>query len=188
MGIVECLGAFLDVVPLVRGLWRRLWERRLDIEFHSPISHLPGFRPDVEGARPIRTVNVRPANPYIYAWLNLTVVNNRTDRPERIQGIELHLKKRRLWFWRETIAQAVASEHTHTPSGFPQDIPFTDWLIEPMSARTTRSIWAEGPMPHPHSLPRYVELVLHFKMVGPMRHMTRTLKAYKHDPKAGPRY
>ena len=187
MGIWDAFGAFLNGLPLAGRLWRWLRERGMEIEFHHPSSHLPSFGPNEDDA-PILAFQLNPANPRIHAWLNLTVVNNRTDRPERIQSIELHLKKRRLWFWRETIAQAVASEHTHTPSGFPQDIPFTDWLIEPMSARKTRTIWAEGPMPHPHSLPRYVELVLHFKMVGPMRHMTRTLKAYKHDPKAGPRY
>ncbi len=116
MGIAEGFGAFLNGLPLVRCLWRWLWERRLEIEFHSPISHLPSFGPN-EDDTPILTVHIRPANPHIHAWLNLTVVNHRTDRPERIQSVELHLKKRRLWFWRETIAQTVASEHTHTASG-----------------------------------------------------------------------
>ena len=188
MGIWDGFGAFLNGLPLVRCLWRWLWERQMEIGFHSPISHLPSFGPD-EDDTPILTVHVHAANPHIHTWMNLTVVNHRTDRPERIQSIELHLKKRRLWLWRETIAQTVASEHTHTASGFPQDVPFTDWLIEPMSARQTRSIWADGPIPiHPHALPPWMELVLHFKMVGPMRHMTRTLRVYKHDPMAGPRY
>ena len=188
MGILEAIGAFLDGFPLIRGIWRRLRERQMEVEFHSPNSELPSFNPRVENDDPIVSVGVHPANPHIYAWLNLAIVNHRTDRPERVQSIELHLKKRRLWFWRSTIATADVLEHSYSAGARDfQTVPLRDWLIDPLSARQTKGIMAEGKIPiHPKSLPRRMWLVLHFRMVGPMRHMTRELKDISHDPKRVP--
>ena len=188
MGIAEAIAAFLDGLPFVRGLWRRLRERRMEVEFHSPNSNLPSFNPRVEADDPITTVGVHPANPHIYAWLNLTIVNHRTDRPERIQNIELHLKKRRLLFWRSTIATADVVEHFYSAGSRDfQSVPLHDWLVDPLSARQTKSVMAEAKIPiHPKSLPRKMWLVLHFKMVGSMRHMDRTLREATHDPKNVP--
>ena len=113
--IIAAVGIFLKSIPLLRRGWRWLWERRIEIEIDSPGSANPasparGLRRDDDG--PILIVAVAPENPHIFAWFDLVLVNHRTNRKERILGIELHLKKRHRLFWKKTLAVATADEWT----------------------------------------------------------------------------
>ena len=106
------LVGILGVIPILRGLWRWWRERYLELRVAYPGSQGAGptalhVKHEKEG--PIYWVNAYPGHPHIYAWLDIVLVNHRTNRKEQILGGELHLKKRRGVFWRKTIASTQST-------------------------------------------------------------------------------
>ena len=178
MGIGEGIGGFLDMVPFVRRFWRWLWERQMEVTIE------PRY-PDLGG--PIHTVVTVPdgSTDFDGGWyeglISLTLINNRTDRQERIIGIWPELRTRRLLFWKRTIA--IGEAHVPDPiAGWPHGRPVTDLLLQPMSAPAMIVLNVGGSFKG-IKLPKKSEIVLVFKMVGPMRRMTRKLTEVRHRPK-----
>ena len=110
MGFIDAIGIILDSLPIVRKLWRWMWERDMELELREPRSQIVRGSTGLnvpDGTKPIMLVCVGE-NPYIYIWLDLVLTNHRTTRREVITNCELHLKKRHWLFWEQTIASAPA--------------------------------------------------------------------------------
>ncbi len=174
---ITVFGAFCDGVPFLRGVWRYLLERKMQVE-------IAGWFPDME---PIYSVWVFYDNgqgkvwlvehPSISAMFKLTLINHRTDRKERLIGARVILEKRVL-FRRLIMATAPLELRLGGDSSpFPKDI-----LFEPQSAPHVYTVQADGSIIHPvATFPRRSKLVLEMDFVGPMRKVRRTLTTIKHD-------
>lgn len=170
---------FIEALPLVGAAFRRILERNMQVG-------LAGWFPDME---PIYSVWVfwddgrgqvsLLEHPSISAMFQLTLINYRTDRKERLIGARVILEKRVL-FHRSIMAKAPLELRVGGDSRpFPKDI-----LFEPQSAPHVYTVQADGPIVHPiATFPRRSKLVLEMDFVGPMRKVRRTLTAIKHDPR-----
>jgi hypothetical protein len=145
----------------------------MEVEFYAPC-HDPmsgrGF--SLSGSEPILSVS-EGNHPNIYAWLDLVLTNHRTNRPEKIINVTLHLKKRRWLLWSKTIAQTPLFKvfRTDTLSKMPIQID-----LSPMG-REVVTVTGEGPINVPvDQLPESMELVVEFKMIGPIRRMDRFVR------------
>ena len=94
----------------------------------------------------------------------------------------MHLKKRRLWLWRDTIAKAdLRQESGIGPTS--TDNPVRNIVLEPTSERVSVTLPAEQRIDWPVSrFPKYTELVLELSMVGPIRRIRHVLTSVHHDP------
>jgi hypothetical protein len=116
----------------------------------------------------------------VAAWLDLQPINHRTDRPERIIGCWAELRKRRALFWRKTLA-TIPVIVLNSPT-LKRDNPIEDILLPPMDRPQTHTVRIMGNL-NGFQMPRKSELVLVFRMVGPIRKYVRKLISVRHDPK-----
>lgn len=177
--------SFLDGVPVIRFIWRRLLERGLEVRFHEPTYHLPpsGTSLRFRGVKdePLIVVMVNQSKPYILAWLDCEFINHRTDRKELILSASLHLKRKRLLLWSKTLSQTDFAIHDN--SG-PRNDPRLNIELAPMSKPLIVNLRAEGPISHPIGrLPKRMTLEIEFRLVGPIRTMRRRMCKVNHDPK-----
>lgn len=181
MGFKDAIGFFFSVLPAIRTIWRWLLERRMEIEMHAPHCHPKGLFPIpcTGEEKPIYSVCVGP-NPSISIWLDLLLINHKTDQKERIIGGDLHLKKKNRIFWRKTIAKAPVEYLI----GRDKYSLVSNIELEPLSEPRVLTMRAEGSITEPiESLPRKMKLVLEFRMVGPMRRKEYIVADISHDPK-----
>jgi hypothetical protein len=185
--LADCIDTTCNAVPILRGLWCWFWEHDMEVEFREPNSKIVrGIRgtniPD--GARPLHTIHVGE-NPHIYMWLDMELTNHRTNRPEVIKSCDLHLKARHWRLWKKTIARApvLLENPNHSLYSFQNGLAWKPLRIEPQSLPVILTVEAEGPIEYPiKELPRNLELVLEFGMVGPHRRVRKLLGKYSHDP------
>ena len=116
----------------------------------------------------------------VYALLDLCLINHRTDRPERIIECWAELRKRHLLFWRRTLAKIPIK--TQSSTDYELEYPVKDIYLKPMGKPQTHVINIIGDL-EAFKMPRRAELVMVFKMVGPMRKYIYKLTDVRHDPK-----
>lgn len=185
MDFAAFIGIFFDSVPFVRNAWRWLWERRMDVEVREFVWRDGGreeleYRVDIEESEP----GDIPWKPHFFALFTLYLLNNRTDWKERVIGAWIEIKKRRLYFWRKTLARLpileVGQGQLHGP-------PIKDIELEPLSAPIETRCVAEQSLDESlrTALPRLSELWLVLDMVGPVRKLERKLQD-THRVKFGP--
>lgn len=186
MGFIDAIGIIFDSLPIVRKLWRWMWERDMELELREPHSQIVRGSSGLnvpDGTKPIMSVNVGE-NPHIYIWLDLVLTNHRTTRREVITNCELHLKKRHWLFWEQTIASAPVLVES-VPTGSRNQTAWRAVTLDPVSPPVIVSVTAQGDITYPVSkFPRKLRLVLEFRMVGPRRCMRRVIQEFKHDPNA----
>lgn len=173
---------FIDAIPVLRTLWHKVMERHMEIEIKKPYSRAPSNTlPSMISEKPIFEVRVGP-NPHIYMWADLVLTNHRPDRRELILQASLHLKKRHWIFWHRTLAQAPIRMHTN--AGLEPTGPLLENLaIEPMMPPKTVTVDAKGPITTlPSRLPKKMALYLEFRMIGPIRKMSRFIDTVNHNP------
>ena len=176
------ISSFLDAIPILRFFWRKIMERHMEIEVKKPYSKAPlNTLPGMISNEPIFRVIVG-ADPHIYMWADLVLINHRPDRREFILKATLHLKKRHWLFWHKTLAEAPLRIHK---AGIEPTGPLLENLvIEPMSAPLTVTVDAKGLITIPSScLSRRMVLCLEFSMIGPIRRMRRNIESVYYDPK-----
>jgi hypothetical protein len=160
----------MDCFPLFRHIWRWLWERQMDMSFHSPTAN---FGPPDDG--PI--ISLFPKE--FGVWMGVKMVNNRTDRRERIIGASVHLKQRFLWFWRKTLIEVPLRHSDPSNPAAPENSLklVSNIELEPISERVWVVLEGSAPFNIPQQMwPNYLEVVIEFSMVGPMRKYGRVLK------------
>lgn len=170
MGIAEIIGTFFDGVPVLRTIWRKMWERGMEVSI-EPLS------PYV-----IQWGTLVPA---IYARMRLTFTNHRSDRPERIINCRVELKKRHLLLWKRTLLSIPVHLLASSPADVGPERELTkdsilDLKIEPVSPPVSIDIFANGPS-LTNGLPKWSELVLILDIVGPIRRMERTIQRVRRD-------
>jgi len=107
---------------------------------------------------------------YVQAYLDLQLINHRTDRPERIIECWAELRKNYFLFWNKTLAQipvTIPSGHSY------KDEPITDILLEPLGKPKELVIRIGGTCKA--ILPKKSQLVSVFKMLGPIRRYVKKL-------------
>ena len=171
----DIIWAFSDAIPLIRRGWRWLLERNMEVRVKAHFEDMGDpygvIAPNLETGR----------LGGVYALLDLRLVNHRTDRPERIIECWAELRKRRLFLWRRTLAKIPVL--TYSPnSRNPLDSPIKDIYLEPMGKPKTHVISIAGNF-QDIEMPRRSELVLVFRMVGPMRKYIYKLTDVRHNPK-----
>lgn len=161
----------LELVPLIRKLIRWLLERQMEVI----------ISPHFEDSKPYSVLApIGEGWGGVAAWLDLQLINHRTDRPERIIGCWAELRKNRALFWRKTLAE-IPIKVVASPT-LKRDMPITDILLEPMCKPQTHVIKILGDLKG-FQMPRKSELVIVFRMVGPMRKYVRRLTKVRHAPK-----
>ena len=141
---------------------------------------LPPFHERNPGKSKIAIVIVPDEKkPQILCAFDLLLVNNRTDRPERVLGGVLALKKRHWRLWKKTLAFADLQERTWEDM---KPHMWSSFLVEAISDRKVVSLWGQIEIQVPvASLPSYMELVLELRMVGPMRQIRRVVDNRSHS-------
>lgn len=161
-----------NAIPLIRGIWRWLLERNMEViakphyEDMGYFVYAPNLVEGFHGS--------------VSAILDLTIINHRTDRLERIIACWVELRKRRCFFWRTTLAKI--SVNTNSDSDYHLDYPITNITLESMGKPYKRTIRLSGELKD-FRMPRWSELVLIFKMVGPMRKYECRLDTVDYNPK-----
>ena len=90
--MVAIIGIILDSLPILRKLWRWMWERDMELELREPHSQIVRGRTGLnipDGAGPILGID-RGEKPYIHMWCDLVITNHNRDRPEVITNCKLH--------------------------------------------------------------------------------------------------
>ena len=158
-------------IPLIRSAWRWLLERNMEVitearyEDIGYIVNAPNLTEGLSG--------------YVNAIINLTLINHRADRPERIIECWGELRKRRLVFWKTTLAKL--SVNTNSESDYQLKYPITNLVLEPMGAPHKRPIQLSGELGG-FNMPKKSELVLVFRMVGTIRRKEHTLDTVVYNP------
>ena len=117
----------------------------------------------------------------ISAYLTLKLINHRTDRLERIIGSWIELRQRHMILWNRTLAKvpfAVESQSDSTPK------PITDINLPQMGAPQTYLVEAAEGFGD-FKMPKKSELVIVFKMVGPMRKYIKRIAKVKYHKDRG---
>jgi hypothetical protein len=172
MGVKTTIEAILNVLPLIRRIWHWLLERNLEVTTTPRYEDLPYY---VSAPDPIKGLSG-----YVTATINLTLINHRVDRPERIIECWGELRKRRWIFWNATLAKL--SVETNADTDYQLKYPITNLLLEPMGAPHKRPIRLSGELSG-FKMPRRSELVLVFKMVGTMRRKEHRLDTVTYNSK-----
>lgn len=176
------IGLFIDAIPVLRWFWRWAMERHMEIELKKPYSKAPANTlPARISEIPILYVYVG-ADPHIYMWADVMLINHKPDRREFILRANLHLKKKHWIFWYKTLVEAPLRVHE---VGLDSTGPLLENLvIEPMSAPKTVTVDAKGSITiPPNRLPRRMVLCLEFSMIGPIRRIRRIIDTIEHNPK-----
>ena len=116
----------------------------------------------------------------VAAWLDLRLINHRTDRPERVIGCWAELRRNRALFWKKTLAK-IPITVVASPT-LKRDMPINDILLPPMDKPQTHVIRILEDL-QGFQMPRKSELVIVFRMIGPMRRYVRRLTKIKLEPK-----
>ncbi len=156
----------LELLPYVRDLWRRFMERAMEIEIYPVGSyHVQSLATTGDSGSPW----------WLYGRISISFVNHRTDRLERVIGAHVEWRRRRFHFWRKTMAQA--------PVFLKRDISRDEINIElpAMSKRYEARLIFDDTVNTPHEIPEWSELILVLDLVGPIRHIKRSLTGVKHD-------
>src|SRR5581483_5859787 len=166
---LAALGMVLEFIPLVRGAWKSILERGLEVSI-QPSSFFGGRTPN-----PRFTIMLEKgfigtlAPPYIDANFALRLVNHRTNQSVRIIGLVLSLKAKRFLLWRRTIWEFqvhTALDEIHAGE------PFTDILLEPLSSPLDVQCKVYREISEPERLPNHSEIWLDLEMVGPKRRLS----------------
>ena len=173
MLIKESIFAFLEVIPIIRKGLRWLLERNMEVTVKA---HFEDMKPYNISAPDLATGK----SGGVYALLDLCLINHRADRPERIIECWAELRKRRLLFWRRTLAKIPIK--TQSSTDYKLEYPVKDIYLEPMGKPQTHVINIIGDL-EGFKMPRRSELVIVFKMVGPMREYKYKVTDVVHNSK-----
>jgi len=171
MAVAQIVDVLLEATPILRGLWRRLLERGIEVTVLPPLD--PGGKE--REAEPVIEVDRDPlpaVGRTIYADFALRLINHRTDRKERVRAGRLEIKKPRLFLWRQTVWQAPISGR-RPPSAQPPGQPMANLVLKPMSAPVEVECRVLGKLDEP--LPKRSELWLVLEMIGPIRRVQRKI-------------
>jgi len=113
-------------------------------------------------------------------YLDMEITNHSTNMPQRIIGCHAELRKRRVLFWKRTLITIPVTRQS--PNKYDDFVPINDIFLEPMGKPNRCLIQIDGEFPELR-LPHKSELVLVFKMVGPMRSYVYKLEDVIHDHK-----
>ncbi len=164
MFVVEVTSTILQGVPLARTIARSIRERGLEVKVEAGSDYVIQYG-DPTSKWP----------PAIYADLRITLTNHRTDRPERIIGCHLELKRKVLFLWSRTILSVLLRNRVGNADKFDIELPA-------MSSPTSIEVVAFGPgLASKESAPKYSDLMLVLQLVGPIRRMERRLTKVTHD-------
>ena len=165
----------MELVPLIRKFMRWLLERQMEVM----------ISPHFEDSKPYSvSVIAGQRRVGVAAWLDLQFINHRTDRPERIIGCWAELRQNRALFWKRTLG-VVPVKVMISPT-LKHDTPITDIVLAPMCKPQTHVIQILGDLKG-FQMPRKSELVIVFRMVGPIRKCVRRLTTVRHNPKQFPK-
>ena len=154
----------------------------MEIEIKKPYSKAPlNTLPGMISNEPIIYVQVG-TNSHIYMWVDLVLTNHSLNHRELILSVTLHLKKKHWIFWHKTLAEAPVRIHE---VGIEPTGPLLENLaIEPMAAPKTVTVDAKGDITiQPNRLPKRMALYLEFRMVGPIRKLSRFIDRVDRNPK-----
>lgn len=118
----------------------------------------------------------------VYALLDLRLINHRTDRPERIIGCWVELRRHHLLLWHRTLAKIPVL--TNSPTDWELKYPIKDIHLEPMGKPQDYVINILGDL-QGFAMPKRSELVLVFKMVGPVRKYICEVTDVLYNPQLG---
>jgi hypothetical protein len=178
MWVLATIGIILDAVPIVRRLWRWIWEHNMELELREPHSQI--VRGDTglnipDGTSPIFTVNTGE-KPYVYMWCDLVITNHNKDRPEVITNCKLHLKMRHRLLWEKTIASAPVLIDTDNRGVRSKQKAWKPVRVRRFSLPKTIPVMAQGDITYPiEKLPRKMRLVLEFHTVGLHRRIKKAV-------------
>ena len=176
-GLFSWLGPAFDAIPIVRTGWRWALERGVEVAV------LPANWSSGRDDRISLQVAIEPSDdstrfsflPFIHMLFSLRLTNHRTDRKERIIGVDLAFKKRRAWFWHKTLISVPVCERA--ASGKLR--PITNLELEPMSAPLEWQCRVEHTFDREEDrniFPQRFEIWLVMNMVGPVRRMERVVE------------
>ncbi len=169
----DIIWAFFDAIPLIRRGWRWLLERHMEVTVKA---HFEDMKPYNISAPDL----VTGGRGGVYALLDLCLINHSPDRPQRIIGCWAELRKRHLLLWRRTLAKIPVL--TRSPNSWQLESPIKDIYLELMGEPQTHVINIIGDL-EGFKMPRWWELVLVLKMVGPIREYKRKLTDVRHEQK-----
>ena len=156
---------FLEGTPILRRFWRWILCRKMEV-IVTPYDFTGGDEATY-------SVAVNPQWVRVWALLNLRIINH-SDKPERILGCSVHLRKRHLFLWQRTLGEVNVQKRL-------DDSPLDNLLLEPCTSHD-EVIRIDGGFRHT-GFPRHSELILVFKMVGQMRKYELKLEDIIHNPK-----
>jgi hypothetical protein len=172
MGVKSIIETIFGTLPLIRRIWRWLLERNMEIIAKPRYDDIGYsiYAPDL----------TKGLSGHVSAIIDLTLINHRTDRQERIIGCWGELRKRRWLFWRTTLAKI--SVDTNSADDWHLKYPITNLVLDPMGQPYQCSAQLSGELSG-FKMPRWSELVLVFKMVGPMRRKEHRLDTVTYNLK-----
>jgi len=172
MGIAEFVGAFFNATPVVRRIWRWLLERQMEVSVIGPmfLGQRENITLSVAIEEPPEGEIKMP--PSIVARFALRLVNHRAERKERIIGASLALKKRRLFFWRDSLITIPVHQQGQRTLIGP---PISNIELAPLCAPVEVQCVAFHTMDESirQQAPRRFEMCLVLEMVGPIRRLER---------------
>lgn len=176
MWLITAIGIIFNTIPIIRRLYRWIWEHHMELELREPHSQIVRGRNGLnipDGTAPIFTIDIKK-RPNFYMWCDLVITNHHKDTPAVITNCELHLKIRHWLLWEKTIASAQVLVE---PTVAIPERNRTVWKpikLEPMSLPTIISVASQGDIPYPpKKLLGKMRLVLEFDMVGLHRHIKK---------------
>jgi hypothetical protein len=172
MGVKSIIETIFGTLPLIRRIWHWLLERNMEVITEPRYEDIGYY---VSAPDPTKGLSG-----YVTAIINLTLINHRADRPERIIECWGELRKRRWVFWKTTLAKLSVT--TNADIDYQLKYPIINLLLEPMGAPHKRPIQLSGKLSG-FRMPRWSELVLIFKMVGTMRKKEHRLDTVTYNPK-----
>jgi hypothetical protein len=178
MVVLESLAAISQIaqsIPLVNNLWQRFMERQLEVTVKGPTFSQTGL-PAREPAFVVQVGQFKSLN----ILCDLVLTNHRTSRKERIISAEVHMKKRHWLFWKKTIFHVPLDRYACERR---DPYPFNNVELEPMSAPIAITVTVSAALPENvvRDLPRRFDLVVEFKLVGPIQKTERIIHSMKHD-------
>ena len=159
-------------VPPLRAIWRRVMEGHLEVDvLPTPPDTEPSFTVSGGGRDVPPTWGLVPAG--LYATFRLRLLSHRTDRPERVIGCSLAVKRRRLRFWRQTLLEVPMVRRS--------DYGAVNVRLDPLSGPTEIDLVVQDESPDssliiPAEQLNGTEIVLVLAMVGPIRKLERKLR------------